>query len=841
MLIVLESNDDKDASDFTNFFRENVQFQPNSDIALINVSYAFDLSVNIPSGFKYSIGAGTDRVTTDIDVLEGQYTQATFLDELRRGLLAYFDGLEYWQTRSFPSDKQIWSFTGETVRLTLQYDPEDFAAALAKCEAGAFYKNKSCQILLSDSAMMTAGTGGLVENSSTVLGLGESFFASALSNSVLNMIWGSALNNDTPDPNGATKFRPQQNDAAMVFGAELGLSDYDDANFMEFYFDLADNGTFVIRENINGVMTAVTPAIDYVAFNTFEIRFRRKIAGFPNPPFYFYNGKAIQDFISSDRYEISPEDKLIINSSFNTPKTTGKVVGGIGSTLSSTVWNIDSISTPGLGYEYGDVCTCTNANNKICTLRVTSVNSTGGVLGVEILTHADSLNPAGETLDLVKGIPTDTGTATIVFNNLNSAFISTVGTGYNTGLADLVIGGVTVPNALTVALATDATSVMAIDFGNSGKVTSVNVTFGGSGYAVGDTGTIIPDSGFPFTNRATFDVVSETGGAITLLNITSGGLYYSIDDTCTLQNDAGGGGSGCTLSILTVQEDAFGSGYTNSTIEMKRDGMITDFATGTTDGSGSFTVTAGTGLGFAVGDFIEVFQPSVASGLPADKAFGKITAVGGGISISSTWDDALVNQITAGSVLTVSQSSNTSSTITINAVNKTLPSMVDVQWTTIPENEIDTPFAKHADMEFEPNTTFSEYTGLLPDSTDDASTALVITGSKPITSTRQSNLALIHLEEATISGICKQGGIQKIVGSVPLGATSPVYTTDTTPTEMLDGRYYYEPYNVLRHDLKNTHVSNHNQLRIRLTDAVGVPLTLKHPTTVTLDVSPRAK
>jgi hypothetical protein len=97
---------------------------------------------------------------------------------------------------------------------------------------------------------------------------------------------------------------------------------------------------------------------------------------------------------------------------------------------------------------------------------------------------------------------------------------------------------------------------------------------------------------------------------------------------------------------------------------------------------------------------------------------------------------------------------------------------------------------------------------------------------------RETQIMLINLDSFQIKSICKDGGVQKAIGSVPYGGESPPHD---------EGEYYHENYNLIYHQLGNKQVENHNQLRVRLTNDVGGRLLLlKHPTTITIDVRPRA-
>jgi hypothetical protein len=94
--------------------------------------------------------------------------------------------------------------------------------------------------------------------------------------------------------------------------------------------------------------------------------------------------------------------------------------------------------------------------------------------------------------------------------------------------------------------------------GNAGAVTTVNIGSGGSGYAVGDKGTI-PAVGSDFgmyfgSNTAAYQVTSVSGGAVTGVSITNGGFGYTYTQSGSPAETktTTGSGSGLSLNITAV-------------------------------------------------------------------------------------------------------------------------------------------------------------------------------------------------------------------------------------------------------------------------------------------------
>ena len=94
--------------------------------------------------------------------------------------------------------------------------------------------------------------------------------------------------------------------------------------------------------------------------------------------------------------------------------------------------------------------------------------------------------------------------------------------------------------------------------GNAGAITTVSIGAGGSGYNVGDTGTIPavgPDFGMNFgSSTASYQVTSVNSGAVTGVAITNGGFGYTYTQTgnATATKTTSGSGSGLRLNIIAV-------------------------------------------------------------------------------------------------------------------------------------------------------------------------------------------------------------------------------------------------------------------------------------------------
>jgi hypothetical protein len=101
MLITLQSSSDVDANDFTNFFKETVQIQPHSEIALVNVSYKYDNSIVISSGSNdgYSIELSGEDLPVSIPA--GSYAPADLVTALNSSLRSTLTTADYRIQQSY--------------------------------------------------------------------------------------------------------------------------------------------------------------------------------------------------------------------------------------------------------------------------------------------------------------------------------------------------------------------------------------------------------------------------------------------------------------------------------------------------------------------------------------------------------------------------------------------------------------------------------------------------------------------------------------------------------------------------------------------------------------------
>jgi hypothetical protein len=320
----------------------------------------------------------------------------------------------------------------------------------------------------------------------------------------------------------------------------------------------------------------------------------------------------------------------------------------------------------------------------------------------------------------------------------------------------------------------------------------------GSGYLNGEIIQVQGNSGGITTGL----ISTNSSGEIISISLQEHGANFNVGaDTGMTITGLMSGKAIATMDVLSVEDsiviNSGGTGYTTNAADLIIDGVTF---------SGAVTIT---------------------------------TIGGGGVITDFTITDPLINQtqVVAGATATITQGVNSSAQITIEAVNAKSNLIYNVITDTI-NRGVDEPLGLHNRATFRPSDGFKQTTSMNAVGPAPA-TPLTSIGGSGINDGREDTMMLVNVEQFQIKSICKSGGIQKAVASVPYGLTQPFF--ESGDPVKVDGEFYYEPYNMLYHSLSNPNVENHNQLRVRLTDALGNPIKqLQHPTTLTLDLRPRA-
>jgi len=320
-----------------------------------------------------------------------------------------------------------------------------------------------------------------------------------------------------------------------------------------------------------------------------------------------------------------------------------------------------------------------------------------------------------------------------------------------------------------------------------------------------------------------------------------------------------------TQAVIRVRTDALGV-IQSYTIESSEGGFVAPAGVGEsisvigrTSAQADAVISYPNAITGAQANFTNLVAGSgYASGV-ADLLLGGVTTITGAITIQDDgaggvadfgWvSQAKVNEVGSSllkgvsdeEVVAIVQGANTNASFTVRNIRDVIPSLANVGWSTTDRN-VDEPLEEHDDVRFICDDAFRNLSGMPLDSgVKDADGGVNIDGNRNIGTDRETQQMLINVEEFNLKSICKTGGVQKAIAMLPFGAIQPAIAGGGGQSEKIDGEFYYEPYNMVYHRFENPHLVNHNQLRVRFTDALGLPLgQLKHPVTVTMDLRPRA-
>lgn len=440
MLITLQSTSDNDANDFSNYFRETVDILPNSEVALVSMSYNFENSITVNAGNQnFNLRVGTDTSTT-VTVPAGSYTPAEFETAVQTALDNYTANLPYQYSVSF-SDITIGNDgVSEKLVLTIKYDPSDWDGLLVDKDATA----DRAKIRLDDPNMMSLFGNGIVTQNNTSAGLNLRSWHAGDENNTFPL-WGHADDTDAARPNGYYRWTQQQNNETMYIGLGDNEAPTDIADAPIQWRYLA-NGTFDIYEiNSLGTPQSILAApVSYNAFDSFEI----KIDAEPTGPGenalarYFRNGAEVALSATATRWEYRENSKLIPIGSFDSPFINARIAAPIGDYTFDDALILINFTDGGSGYLVGEIVQVTGGG--IAFGRVNSITTGGAIQNFVITEHGTGFVP-GENLTIIgkiSGSNNAVGTAGTVQDTVD---IATPGTGYATSAANIRLNdGVTI-------------------------------------------------------------------------------------------------------------------------------------------------------------------------------------------------------------------------------------------------------------------------------------------------------------------------------------------------------------------------------------------------------------
>lgn len=454
MLITLQSNSDADANDFSNFFRETVDIVPNSEVALVSLSYNFENSISIQTGVNdsFSLRVGNDQEVALV-LNAGTYTPDTFLAAINGAILGYITTRPYEYAQSFGQIAATSSAAG-ILTLTVNFAPNDWTPLKIDKDGTA----DRVQVVLSNNDLMVNSSPGILTQLDATGGVtSRTWRAGVLAGQY--PLWGSAEDTRAALPHGYYRFAPQQQNAEIYicFGDGSMPTPITNAPVQVI---LAADGKFDIRErnNLGAMQTVLAARVAYDVFDTFEIRIDRIDADTENGKIrYFQNAAEIElNPTGPERWEYKHSSKLIPCGAFSSPATTGQIVAtSTGFAVANALIGVVSpFTTAGSGYIVGEIVDIENAaGSAVARARVSSVDANGGIsaTSLQITEHGPGFT-VGDVVSFVGRVSGALNASAVVNSVANSVTIATPGTGYTAAAADILLhdGTTTVANAVTI-------------------------------------------------------------------------------------------------------------------------------------------------------------------------------------------------------------------------------------------------------------------------------------------------------------------------------------------------------------------------------------------------------
>ena len=428
MLITLQSNNDSDAANFSNHFRQNVIIPKDSKVALTDISYKFDSGVTVYANSTFTLQLGTE--TIDVTVTAGDYTDEQFVDACNLALTTSINASAYRTQRAYPITSQKFTLnTDQVLVLDLSYNPEEWVPLNANVTSTI----ERQKLVTSNNALMTAGD-GIVLKSTLSDSWTDSVFCAGDDITGNAVLWGAAHNVGTPTMNGAVNFRPQQDEGEFLVGFADQIMPVNLSSGTVANIQFARNEFVIYERNSAGTLQAITTAATYDAGDLFNIEVEEIITGGNGEIKYFHKGSPIVISTGSDRYKITNTSQLIPCGGFFSGKIEKELVFESGTYLKTNVIDESSvtITDTGSGYIDGEYCNLTSSTGELSTIKISA--PLGSIATFAFLKRG-SISAAGETIQIV-GLMSGASNGQITTGAaIDSNTISNGGNGYVTGAA----------------------------------------------------------------------------------------------------------------------------------------------------------------------------------------------------------------------------------------------------------------------------------------------------------------------------------------------------------------------------------------------------------------------
>ena len=467
MLITLQSNNNADASDFTNYFRETGMIEPKSELALVNISYKFENGITITTGVNdtFRVSIGTDNDFGVATVPPGEYaTDAEFATACELALHGFINTQTYWKKQAFPLSSQSFTLDGastDRLKITLQYDPQEWNSALIGTAASVSLRQ---QAFGNNAGILPSQNKGIAKRVTVETGAGAYNTdnwnsGTGVDRANTNVIWATARDTTQQVQHGKISWKGYRtNDVEWVVGVVDGDLPVSNAQWqngstvLPIAVRCMANATLRISErNNNGVLSTIKDNIPVADFEDIEIHFDQVTESSTETyAKYFVGGiQIIIDPTAAERWTLRPSLNLVPCGSLRTPDVTSEIIDGASSYKLDNVATSKTLNNGGTGYYNGEVVEVEFASGSKTTMLATVNNSI--IQSLVFQEHGGNVDLAGEGPLTLTGLMSGAATATATFGDIEeSVTILVGGVSYNTNPADVVIDGSTIANAVTI-------------------------------------------------------------------------------------------------------------------------------------------------------------------------------------------------------------------------------------------------------------------------------------------------------------------------------------------------------------------------------------------------------
>ena len=466
MLITLQSNNNGDASDFVNYFKETVMIEPKSELSLVNISYKFENGITITTGVndEFSVSLGQDNVLGVAVVPAGEYaTDADFATACETALHGLINTLPYWKTQAFPLSSQTFTVEGastDRLKITLQYDPQEWDNSLI---LNATAGNERKQVFGNNNGILPDFNKGIIKRITGGVGVGAYNTDNWNSGTGVdladtNVMWATARDTTQAVQHGKIAWKGYRTDSVeWVVGATDGPIPSTPAEWLNgtdilpIAVRCMANGNLRISERSNtGVLATIKDNVPVADFDDIEIHFDQMTSSSGETyAKYYVGGAEVVIDPAADRWVLRPGLEMVPCGSFKTPYVANKILDGGGTFAVPSCVKTFSF-TAGSGYYNGEIVSIEATSGSTTTGLITT-NAAGEILTLSFQEHGGNFDSNVDNAQTITGLMSGKTSAT--FNCLsvdNSIVITNGGTNYNTNNADIVFNGITYTDAINI-------------------------------------------------------------------------------------------------------------------------------------------------------------------------------------------------------------------------------------------------------------------------------------------------------------------------------------------------------------------------------------------------------